>query len=172
GQVEGALEVDVPELVGARPFIARTGDPGQARPVGSASGQEPIDLPVADRDTSPAELGRDPPAVPVAEHPDDEDRLLELRREVAPTPGAWPIEEACEAVAVEAGPPAEECRPTAPADRARLADRRSLGPRPDRLGLGPDRCCRRRMRPARHRAPALGGDEQEPGPFLVVVPPG
>ena len=67
----------MPELARARLLVAGTRYPGRARAVRARARQQAVDRAVAHCDASPTELGGDPAAVPVAQHPDDEDRPLE-----------------------------------------------------------------------------------------------
>ena len=48
-EVERALEVDVPELVGGGPVVARTRCPNVARTVRPVAGEDPVDLAVRQR---------------------------------------------------------------------------------------------------------------------------
>ena len=63
-EIERALEIDMPELVGGGPLVARARRPDVARTVRAMTAEEPVDLAMAQRpDTTPPELGRDPSTV-------------------------------------------------------------------------------------------------------------
>ena len=170
GQEERPLEVDVPELVGARPLVAWPGHPRQARPVGARPSEQSVDLTVADLDAPPSELGGDPAAVPVGEHPDDQDRPLELGGEIAPVAAALPVAQASQPVGLEAGSPAEEGRSTAPGLGADGRDRLTVGPPAKRAVPAPDDRRRRRAQRRSTGSATLRRDEQEARSLLVMVP--
>jgi len=113
-EVEWPLEVDVPQLVGRRALIARTGLAGEAGAMGAGAGQDAIDLPVAQRpDLAPAELGRQASAVPVGEQADGDDQALDDRRHAAGTAAPRPVEEADQATGAVTLLPAVEAGATA-----------------------------------------------------------
>ena len=94
---ERALEIDMPEFVGGSPFVARAGRPDGARSVAAVAGEESIDLAVAERpDAAAAELGSDPPAVPVGQQADGQDEPLERRWQLTRPPDPRTIEERLE----------------------------------------------------------------------------
>jgi hypothetical protein len=164
-QAEGTLEVDVPELVRARPLVAGTRHARRARAVRARTCQQAVDLAMAHCDASPVELGGDPAAVPVAQHPHEEDRPLEARSKTAHVARSGMVNEPGEAVALERLPPAERVarlQPPAvhaPTTGAPSAHRRIVrarprttaagsGPPPLPLAAHPGRgCCADRLNP-------------------------
>ena len=114
---------------------------------------------MAQRDAPATELGGDPAAVPVAQHPHEEDRPLEVWREVARVAGARAVKEPGEAGALEPLPPAEQRCPAAAPKPARVHDRRSLGPQADRPGPSTHDRSRAPTRVRCHRPAALRRDE-------------
>jgi hypothetical protein len=94
---------------------------------------------MADLDPASSELGGDLPAAPVAQHPGDEDRPLELERKITPVTAPLAIDETRQAVGFEAASPAEESRSTALGPSTDAVDRLALGPRAKGEAASPDR---------------------------------
>ena len=75
------------------------------------AGEEPIDLTVADGDAPPAELGGDPPAVPVGQQADGQDDLFEERVEIARPADVYRVSESDKARLLEAAAPPKQGGP-------------------------------------------------------------
>ena len=114
-QEERALDVDVPQLVGAAALIGGSTFPVDRRSGRAELGQQAVDGMVVERiDLAPGELGRQALGVPVGQQAHDDDRLLDPGRQALPLRTAWSIDEGFETTSRVADPPAVEARPTGP----------------------------------------------------------
>ncbi len=168
-QVERALDVDVPELVGPTALVGRALLPSHRWPGGAELAQQAVDgMVVEGEDLAPGELGREALAVPVGEQADHDHRRPRPRPADDPDP-----DPAAGRVAPQDHPSRSRVRQRC--RLARLDPERDVPPRcplhapPARSGRGsglppgPGRRARSRW------ATAPGGEEQEARAFLVGV---
>jgi hypothetical protein len=170
-EVERALEIDVPELVGGGALVVWAGRPDVARPVRPVASEDAVDLAVGERPhLAPPELGGDPPAVPVGQQADGEDEPLDRRRQVAPPANARTVKEPREPIALEARAPAEQAGPAAPELGAERGQRDAVCPTPEGGPASPHDGRKIPEADAVRWSPALRRHEQEARTLLVVVP--
>jgi len=170
-EIERALEIDVPQLVGGGPLVARPRRPDVAWTVAAVAGEDPVDLAVAERPHgASAERGSDPSAVPVGQQADGEDESLEGRRQLARAADPRAIEERLETTLLEARTPAEQVRSAAAELCADRGQRLTVSPPPERGSAAPKDGRWARAADVVGGSPALGRHEQEVRSLLVVVP--
>lgn len=161
-----ALDVDVPELVGATSLVRRATFPADRRAGGAVLSQQAVDGVVIERvDLTPGELGGQTLRVPLRQQADDDHRLLDPCGQPLPVRAARSIEEGRETADGIPGSPAVETRPAGP--KCQRSSDALLSGDPDaasaKAKTGENGADRTTWRPT-----ATGRQEQEARSFLVI----
>src|SRR6266545_1628660 len=168
---EGAFQIDVPQLVGSAPLIARARRPRHRAAAAAACLEELINVVGADAvDLAPAHLCGNPFRIPVGVQTDGDDDQVDPGRDRDPQPmrASGAVDQADDPLALEGGKPAVE-RATRDLELAAgrldsnlMAKADSSHPEANLVEFRP---CRLTARPT-----VLSRQEQEPRTFLITMP--
>src|SRR3989440_855643 len=170
---EGALDIDVPELIGSSPLVAGPWSRWDTAAGAAAGLEQAIDVGVANLiDPAPGQFSRDPLRVPVGEQANSDDDSVDPNRDGRPqlqrTPRA--LDQPVDAVLLVASQPAVQgtSRHSQLSTRAPYT---GLPRSPHRAHPSAHLIKAIARRPRSGRPAVLSGQEEEPGALLVVVAP-